>query len=209
MRGGRYRGTARAGIAARQLVASTDDVPEKGEHPPRARSVAVSMMSASGKFGRSCGVEGIRTSPERVRRLMRAHDLQAPHRVGQAHGPTVQAARSPPRRQTVMSVTDMTATVTVAARLRPACSWPSITAGPSFHRSACGPERQLLRGPGARPRRYSANASAGAAWAHAGLAAAASSTTRRTTWVPISNRRSRSSGLRVPRAKCERPKVTA
>ena len=31
-------------------------------------------------------VEGMRTS-QRVRRLMRAHDLQAPHRVGQAHGP--------------------------------------------------------------------------------------------------------------------------
>ena len=32
-------------------------------------------------------VEGIRTSQERVRRLMREHDLQAPHRVGHAHGP--------------------------------------------------------------------------------------------------------------------------
>ena len=32
-------------------------------------------------------VAGIRTSPERVRRLMREHDLQAPHRVGHAHGP--------------------------------------------------------------------------------------------------------------------------
>ena len=32
-------------------------------------------------------VEGIRTSKERVRRLMREHHLQAPHRVGQAHGP--------------------------------------------------------------------------------------------------------------------------
>ena len=32
-------------------------------------------------------VAGIRTSKERVRRLMREHDLQAPHRVGHAHGP--------------------------------------------------------------------------------------------------------------------------
>ena len=32
-------------------------------------------------------VAGIRTSQERVRRLMREHDLQAPHRVGHAHGP--------------------------------------------------------------------------------------------------------------------------
>ena len=35
-------------------------------------------------------VAGIRTAPERVRRLMREHDLQAPHRVGQAHGPKAQ-----------------------------------------------------------------------------------------------------------------------
>ena len=32
-------------------------------------------------------------------------------------------------------------------------------------------------------------------------------TTARTTWLTISNRRSRSSGLRVPRASCESPKV--
>lgn len=31
--------------------------------------------------------EGIRTSKERVRRLMGEHQLQAPGRVGQAHGP--------------------------------------------------------------------------------------------------------------------------
>ena len=32
-------------------------------------------------------VEGVRTSKERVRRLMREHDLQAPQRTGHAHGP--------------------------------------------------------------------------------------------------------------------------
>ena len=32
-------------------------------------------------------------------------------------------------------------------------------------------------------------------------------TTARTTWLTISNRRSRSSGLRVPRASCESPKA--
>ena len=32
-------------------------------------------------------LEGTRTSKERVRRLMRAHALQAPHRTGHAHGP--------------------------------------------------------------------------------------------------------------------------
>ena len=50
-------------------------------------------------------VEGTRTSKERVRRLMRAHDLQAPHRTGHAHGPKV---------PDVMWGTDMTATVTVS-----------------------------------------------------------------------------------------------
>ena len=58
-------------------------------------------------------VEGIRTSPERVRRLMRAHDLQAPHRVGQAHGPTVHNGTITTETPDVMWGTDMTATVTV------------------------------------------------------------------------------------------------
>ncbi len=31
--------------------------------------------------------KGIRTSKERVRRLMREHGLQTPHRVGRPHGP--------------------------------------------------------------------------------------------------------------------------
>ena len=30
---------------------------------------------------------GLRATPERVRRLMRQHGLQAPHRVGHPHGP--------------------------------------------------------------------------------------------------------------------------
>ena len=34
-------------------------------------------------------VERIRTSQDRVRRLMREHGLQAPYRAGHAHGPTV------------------------------------------------------------------------------------------------------------------------
>ena len=59
-------------------------------------------------------VEGIRTSQERVRRLMRAHDLQAPHRVGQAHGPTAHDGTITTETPDVMWGTDMTATVTVA-----------------------------------------------------------------------------------------------
>ena len=58
-------------------------------------------------------VAGIRTSQERVRRLMREHALQAPHRVGQAHGPTVHDGTITTAAPDVMWGTDMTATVTV------------------------------------------------------------------------------------------------
>ena len=58
-------------------------------------------------------VEGIRTAPERVRRLMREHDLQAPHRVGQAHGPKAHDGTITTAAPDVMWGTDMTATVTV------------------------------------------------------------------------------------------------
>ena len=44
---------------------------------------------------------------------MRAHDLQAPHRVGQAHGPTVHNGTITTETPDVMWGTDMTATVTV------------------------------------------------------------------------------------------------
>ena len=56
---------------------------------------------------------GIRTSQERVRRLMREHDLQAPHRVGRAHGPTAHAGTRTTAVPDVMWGTDMTATMTV------------------------------------------------------------------------------------------------
>ena len=58
-------------------------------------------------------VAGIRTSLERVRRLMREHDLQAPHRVGQAHGPKAHDGTITTAAPDVMWGTDMTATVTV------------------------------------------------------------------------------------------------
>ena len=58
-------------------------------------------------------VAGIRTAPERVRRLMREHDLQAPHRVGQAHGPKAHDGTITTAIPDVMWGTDMTATVTV------------------------------------------------------------------------------------------------
>ena len=45
---------------------------------------------------------------------MRAHDLQAPHRVGQAHGQTAHDGTITTETPDVMWGTDMTATVTVA-----------------------------------------------------------------------------------------------
>ena len=58
-------------------------------------------------------VEGTRTSKERVRRLMREHDLQAPHRVGHAHGPKAHDGTITTEAPDLMWGTDMTATVTV------------------------------------------------------------------------------------------------
>ncbi len=58
-------------------------------------------------------VEGIRTSKERVRRLMREHGLQAPHRVGHPHGPRAHDGTITTERPDRMWGTDMTTTVTV------------------------------------------------------------------------------------------------
>ena len=59
-------------------------------------------------------VEGRRTSKERVRRLMREHDLQASQRAGHAHGPKAHDGTITTEAPDVMWGTDMTATVTVA-----------------------------------------------------------------------------------------------
>ena len=58
-------------------------------------------------------VAGIRTSKERVRRVMREHDLQAPHRVGHAHGPKAHDGTITTEAPDAMWGTDMTATVTL------------------------------------------------------------------------------------------------
>ena len=58
-------------------------------------------------------VAGIRTSKERVRRLMREHDLQPPHRVGHAHGPKAHDGTITTEAPDAMWGTDMTATVTI------------------------------------------------------------------------------------------------
>ncbi len=58
-------------------------------------------------------VAGIRTAQERVRRLMREHDLQAPQRAGHAHGPKAHDGTITTAAPDVMWGTDMTATMTV------------------------------------------------------------------------------------------------
>ena len=148
MRGGRPSGTARAGIAAGPSVR------------PRTRSWWATsagclrrrrfMVRATGKSGRSLRVEGIRTSQERVRRLMRAHDLQAPHRVGQAHGPTAHDGTITTETPDVMWGTDMTATVTVAEGAAFIFVAVDHLHG-RVHRSSCRQARDPLRGPGAPP----------------------------------------------------------
>jgi transposase InsO family protein len=56
--------------------------------------------------------QGMRTSKERVRRLMREHGLQAPHRVGHAHGPKAHDRTIIPDKPNVMWGADLTGTVT-------------------------------------------------------------------------------------------------
>jgi putative transposase len=56
--------------------------------------------------------QGIRTSKERVRRLMREHGLQAPQRVGHPHGPKAHDGTIITDRPDEMWGTDMTTTVT-------------------------------------------------------------------------------------------------
>jgi putative transposase len=58
------------------------------------------------------GFQGIRTSKERVRRLMRQHGLQAPQRVGHPHGPKAHDGTIITSRPHEMWGTDMTTTVT-------------------------------------------------------------------------------------------------
>ena len=55
---------------------------------------------------------GIRTSKRRVLRLMRAHDLLAPGRVGRAHGPKAHDGTIRTERVDQMWGTDLTATLT-------------------------------------------------------------------------------------------------
>ena len=151
-------------------------------------------------------VAGIRTSLERVRRLMREHDLQAPHRVGHAHGPKAHDGTITTAAPDVMWGTDMTATVTVGEGAA-SSSWPSITARPSA--SAC---MRPSAGPDLRPWSRSARASAPASARLARALPAGcvfGTTTGRTIWLTTFNRRWRSSASRARRVSCGSPKATA
>jgi transposase InsO family protein len=57
--------------------------------------------------------QGLRTSKERVRRLMREHGYQAPQRVGHAHGPEAHDGTIITETPDEMWGTDMTTTVTI------------------------------------------------------------------------------------------------
>ena len=56
---------------------------------------------------------GLRTSKERVRRLMRQHGLQAPQRTGHPHGPKAHDGTIITEQPDVMWGTDATTTITV------------------------------------------------------------------------------------------------
>ena len=89
--------------------------------PPRTRSRHIRrVLEASPFHGEGyrkawakLRVERIRTSQERVRRLMREHGLQAPYRAGHAHGPKAHDGTITTAAPNVMWGTDMTSTVTV------------------------------------------------------------------------------------------------
>ena len=93
---------------------------------------------------------GIRTSKERVRRLMREAGLQAPHRVGKPRGPKAHNGTIRTERPDRMWGTDMTTTVTTEEGMASVfvavdhCSVDCVGI-------PCGQERQPLRGPGADP----------------------------------------------------------
>ena len=152
-------------------------------------------------------VAGIRTSKERVRRFMREHDLQAPHRVGHAHGPKAHDGTITTEAPDAMWGTDMTATVTLgegSAFVFVAvdhCTTECI----GLHAAKSG---SRVRGPGAdpsgRPRTRRRHWSR--AWP---MGCVSVTTTGRTIWPTIFNRRSRSSASKAPRASCGSPKATA
>ena len=152
-------------------------------------------------------VEGVRTSKERVRRLMRAHDLQAPQRTGHAHGPKAHDGTITTEAPDVMWGTDMTATMTVAegvAHVFVAVDhWATECIG--LHAAKSGNRFEALE-----PIRQGIRERFGGIGE--GVAQRAASPARprvERSWPTIFNRRSRSSALKALRASCGSPKATA
>jgi len=79
------------------------------------RLLAASPFQGEGyrKMWAKLRFEGIRTSRERVRRLMREHDLQAPQRVGHPHGPKAHDGTIITETPDEMWGTDATTTLTL------------------------------------------------------------------------------------------------
>ena len=150
-------------------------------------------------------VAGIHTSKERVRRLMREHDLQAPHRVGHAHGPKAHDGTITTEAPDVMWGTDMTATVTGGEGS--ACVFVAVdhctTECIGLHAAKSGNRFEALEPVREGVRERFGDIGDGVA---RGLRCA--TTTARTTWPTMSNKRSRSSASRAPRASCGSPKAT-
>ena len=151
-------------------------------------------------------VAGIRTSLERVRRLMREHDLQAPHRVGHAHGPKAHDGTITTAAPDVMWGTDMTATVTVgegAAFVFVAvdhCTTECI----GLHAAKRGTRFEALE-----PIRQGVRARFGTIGEGVARGLVFGTTTGRTIWLTTFNRRWRSSASRARRVSCGSPKATA
>ena len=136
----------------------------------------------------------IRTSLERVRRLMREHDLQAPHRVGHAHGPKAHDGTITTAAPDVMWGTDMTATVTVgegAAFVFVAvdhCTTECI----GLHAAKRGTRFEALE-----PIRQGVRARFGTIGEGVAAGCVFGTTTGRTIWLTTFNRRWRSSASRA------------
>ena len=94
------------------IGAAPDDV--LVAHLRRVLEAAPFHGEGSRKAWAKLRVAGMRTAKERVRRLMREHDLQAPPRAGHTHGPKAHDGTITTEAPDVMGGTDMTATVTVA-----------------------------------------------------------------------------------------------
>ena len=112
MRGVRRPRPRRRVVAAVRVGAAPDDV--LVAHVRRVLEASPFHGEGYRKVWAKLRVEGRRTSKERVRRLMREHDLQAPQRAGHAHGPKAHDGTITTEAPDVMWGTDMTATVTVA-----------------------------------------------------------------------------------------------